>query len=88
MLEAAFNIEMKSKLERRRPLRSPSDRFLSLLPLCDRKGICMASNGGFIGVNNDTSFPTIHIVSDSLGATAHSLARAAAGQFGYSEPIH
>ena len=46
----------------------------------------MASNEGFIGVNNDTPFPTIHIVSDSLGATAHSLARAAAGQFGYSDP--
>ena len=37
-------------------------------------------------MNNDTPFPTIHIVSDSLGATAHSLARAAAGQFGYSDP--
>ena len=46
----------------------------------------MASNEGFIGVNNDTPFPTIHIVSDSLGATAHSLARAAAGQFGYPDP--
>ena len=51
-----------------------------------RKGTCMASNEGFIGVNNDTPFPTIHIVSDSLGATAHSLARAAAGQFGYPDP--
>lgn len=29
----------------------------------------MASNEGFIGVNNDTPFPTIHIVSDSLGST-------------------
>lgn len=46
----------------------------------------MASNEGFINVSNDTPFPTIHIVSDSLGATAHSLARAAAGQFGYPDP--
>ncbi len=31
-------------------------------------------------------FPTIHIVSDSLGFTAQSLARAAAGQFGVTDP--
>ena len=37
-------------------------------------------------VSNDTPLPTIHIISDSLGATAHALARAAAGQFGYPDP--
>lgn len=40
----------------------------------------------FISVKNDTPLPTIHIISDSLGATAHALARAAAGQFGFPEP--
>ena len=37
-------------------------------------------------VHNDSPLPTIYIVSDSLGATAHVLARAAAGQFGVAEP--
>ena len=41
---------------------------------------------GFIGVDNDSPLPTIHIISDSLGATAHAIARAAAGQFGYPDP--
>ena len=39
-----------------------------------------------ICVHNDSPLPTIYIVSDSLGATAHTLARAAAGQFGVPEP--
>ncbi len=30
--------------------------------------------------------PTIHIISDSVGVTAHSVARAAAAQFGITEP--
>ena len=40
-----------------------------------------------IVVDNDSSLPTIHIISDSLGATAHALARAAAGQFGIVDPF-
>lgn len=40
----------------------------------------------FINVHNDSPLPTIHIISDSLGATAHALARAAAGQFGITDP--
>ena len=39
-----------------------------------------------ICVHNDSPLPTIYIVSDSLGATAHALARAAAGQFGVPDP--
>ena len=39
-----------------------------------------------ICIHNDSPLPTIYIVSDSLGATAHTLARAAAGQFGVPEP--
>ena len=38
-------------------------------------------------LHNDTPLPTIHIISDSLGSTAHALARAAAGQFGVTEPF-
>lgn len=41
---------------------------------------------GFAHVENDSPLPTIHIISDSLGATAHAVARAAAGQFGIVEP--
>ena len=37
-------------------------------------------------VANDSALPTIHIISDSLGSTAHAVARAAAGQFGIAEP--
>lgn len=37
-------------------------------------------------VNNDSPLPTIHVISDSVGATAMALARAAAGQFGITEP--
>lgn len=40
----------------------------------------------FTHVDNDSDLPTIHIISDSLGATAHAVARAAAGQFGIVEP--
>lgn len=40
----------------------------------------------FVKADNDSAIPTIHIISDSLGATAHTLARAAAGQFGIIEP--
>lgn len=40
----------------------------------------------FVPVNNDSPLPTIHIISDSLGATAQALARAAAGQFGITKP--
>ncbi len=40
----------------------------------------------FPHVDNESVLPTIHIVSDSLGATAHAVARAAAGQFGIAEP--
>ena len=40
----------------------------------------------FAHVTNDSALPTIHIISDSLGATAHAVARAAAGQFGVTEP--
>ncbi len=37
-------------------------------------------------VQNDSPLPTIHVISDSVGATAVALARAAAGQFGITEP--
>lgn len=46
----------------------------------------MTLTRGFDRVLNDTPIPTIHIVSDSLGATAHTVARAAAGQFGFPDP--
>lgn len=35
---------------------------------------------------NDTSIPTIHVISDSMGATAQAIARAAASQFGEADP--
>ena len=37
--------------------------------------------------DNKTSIPTIHVISDSVGLTAQSVARAAATQFGVSNPI-
>lgn len=37
-------------------------------------------------VQNDSPIPTIHVISDSVGATAMALARAVAGQFGVAEP--
>ncbi len=40
----------------------------------------------FAHVENDSTLPTIHIISDSLGSTAHAVARAAAGQFGIVDP--
>lgn len=39
-----------------------------------------------LGVRNDSPLPTIHVISDSVGATAQAIARAAAGQFGISDP--
>ena len=35
---------------------------------------------------NQTSIPTIHVISDSVGATAQAIARAAASQFGEADP--
>ncbi len=35
---------------------------------------------------NETSIPTIHIISDSVGVTAQAVARAAAAQFGVPDP--
>jgi regulator of PEP synthase PpsR (kinase-PPPase family) len=40
----------------------------------------------FVALDNDSPLPTIHIISDSIGATAQTVARAAAGQFGFPEP--
>ena len=37
-------------------------------------------------VFNDSPLPTIHVISDSVGATAQAIAKAAAGQFGVPEP--
>lgn len=36
---------------------------------------------------NPTKLPTIHIISDSVGLTAQAVARAAASQFGFNEPM-
>lgn len=40
----------------------------------------------FVALENKTPLPTIHAVSDSVGLTAHTIARAAAVQFGVSYP--
>lgn len=40
----------------------------------------------FLEHKNTTSLPTIHVISDSVGLTAQSLARAAAAQFGETNP--
>ena len=40
----------------------------------------------FVVHTNVTPLPTIHVVSDSVGLTAQSLARAAAAQFGVTNP--
>ena len=40
----------------------------------------------FVVHTNLTPLPTIHVVSDSVGLTAQSLARAAAAQFGVTNP--
>lgn len=37
--------------------------------------------------NNTTPIPTIHVISDSVGLTAQTIARAAAAQFGVANPI-
>lgn len=43
--------------------------------------------GDFIVHENATPLPTIHVVSDSVGLTAQAVARAAAAQFGVTNPI-
>ena len=43
-------------------------------------------HGEFIVHENTTPLPTIHVVSDSVGLTAQALARAAAAQFGVTNP--
>ena len=43
--------------------------------------------GEFIVHENTTPLPTIHVVSDSVGLTAQALARAAAAQFGVTNPV-
>lgn len=40
----------------------------------------------FISLENTTPLPTIHVVSDSVGITAQAVARAAAAQFGVTNP--
>ena len=40
----------------------------------------------FVSQKNPTSLPTIHVMSDSMGITARSIARAAAVQFGVADP--
>lgn len=40
----------------------------------------------FISIENNTPLPTIHVVSDSVGITAQTVARAAAAQFGVTNP--
>lgn len=40
----------------------------------------------FISLENTTTLPTIHVVSDSVGITAQAVARAAAAQFGVTNP--
>ncbi|WP_432762685.1 pyruvate, water dikinase regulatory protein [Adlercreutzia aquisgranensis] len=40
----------------------------------------------FISLENTTPLPTIHVVSDSVGITAQTVARAAAAQFGVTNP--
>ena len=41
----------------------------------------------FIAVGTQSSLPTIHVISDSVGVTAQTLARAAAAQFGETNPV-
>lgn len=41
----------------------------------------------FIIAENNTILPTIHVISDSVGLTAQSVARAAAAQFGVTNPV-
>ncbi|RNL48471.1 pyruvate, water dikinase regulatory protein [Paraeggerthella hongkongensis] len=43
--------------------------------------------GDFIVHENATPLPTIHVISDSVGLTAQAVARAAAAQFGVTNPI-
>ena len=40
----------------------------------------------FVPLENTTPIPTIHVVSDSVGLTAQTIARAAAAQFGIANP--
>ena len=40
----------------------------------------------FVLSGNRTSIPTVHVVSDSVGLTAQTIARAAAAQFGVANP--
>jgi regulator of PEP synthase PpsR (kinase-PPPase family) len=45
-----------------------------------------STNMGYLYRKNTTSIPTIHVISDSVGATAQAVARAAASQFGETAP--
>lgn len=40
----------------------------------------------FVPLENHTALPTIYVVSDSVGLTGQAIARAAAVQFGVSDP--
>ena len=40
----------------------------------------------FIAYGSSTELPTIHVISDSVGLTAQAVARAAAAQFGVTNP--
>ena len=40
----------------------------------------------FVPLENKTSLPTIHVLSDSVGLTAQTIARAASAQFGVTNP--
>ena len=42
---------------------------------------------GFLAPHGRPSLPIIHVISDSVGATAQTLARAAAAQFGETNPV-
>ena len=41
----------------------------------------------FIAYGSSTELPTIHVISDSVGLTAQAVARAAAAQFGVTNPV-
>ncbi|BAK44841.1 pyruvate, water dikinase regulatory protein [Eggerthella sp. YY7918] len=43
--------------------------------------------GDLIAYGSSTELPTIHVISDSVGLTAQAVARAAAAQFGVTNPI-
>ena len=40
----------------------------------------------FVARENTTQLPTIHVISDSVGVTGQAVARAAAAQFGVTNP--